>query len=332
VGALLGRSRVRSGLRLFAALVAAVVCSLLALPATGVAATPKTITVAAETPQTGNCWPFGASFDAMDPTDHWTPYFGFVYKNLPAFHLKTGDVLGFDLGSTNDHDFQADIALAPANNGTDANTAAFTTVVTNNQTPRNPRGDDTEGDYEMGFVSEGDFNFAGGGLIIRFSNPGASFAGDANCDADLVGATDGTDGSGLFVSRVFTDADGVSPWDQGDEGPIGQFRVILSPSSNQIKLGKLQRSKRTGTAKLFVNVPGPGTLSMSGKGIKRQSSPGLSQAGNVKLLVKPKGRLRRQIAGRHSAKTRLSVTFTPGGDPPGDPATIARKIKLVKRG
>jgi hypothetical protein len=313
-------------------LIAAVVCSVLALPASGFAATSKTITVGADTPETGNCWPFGESFDLMDPTDHWTPYFGFVYQNVPAFHLKTGDALGFDLGSTNDHDFQADIALAPAKNGTDVNSAAFTNVVTNNQTPRNPRGDDTEGDYEMGFVSEGDFNFAGGGLIIRFSNPGPSFAGDGTCDGELVGAADSTDASGSFVSRVFTDADGVSPWDEGDEGPIAQFRLILSPTSNQLKLGKVQRSKRKGTATLFVSVPGPGTLSMSGRGVKQQSSPGLSQAGNVKLLVKPKGKLRKQIASRHSAKTRLTVTFTPGGDPPGDPATSVRKVKLVKRG
>ena len=332
MGALLGRSRVRLGARGCAAFVAAVVCSVLAFPALGFGATTKTITVAAEAPQTGNCWPFGETSDFSDPTDHWTPYFGFVYQNLPAFHLKTGDALGFDLGSTNDQDFQADIALAPANNGTDENTAGFTTVVTNNQTPRNPRGDDTEGDYEMGFVSEGDFNFAGGGLIIRFSNPGPSFAGDRSCDADLVGAEDGTDASGLFVSRVFTDADGVSPWDEGDEGPIAQFRVILSPTSNQLKLGKVQRSKRKGTAALFVNVPGPGTLSMSGKGVKRQTSPGLSQAGNVKLLVKPKGKLRKRLGSRRSAKTRVRVTFTPGGDPPGDPATSVRKIKLVKRG
>jgi hypothetical protein len=327
-----GRSRVRVAARAFATCVALVFCSVLALPAPGLAATPKTITVAADAPETGNCRPFGESFDDMDATDHWTPYFGFVYQNLPAFHLKTGDVLGFDLGATNDHDFQADIALAPANNGTDVNSAPFTTVVTNNQTPRNPRGDDVEGDYEMGFVSAGDFNFAGGGLIIRFSNPGPSFARDGTCDGNLVGAADGTDSSGFFVSRVFTDADGVSPWDEGDEGPIAQFRVILSPTSNQLKLGKVKRSKRRGTATLFVNVPGPGSLSMSGKGVKRQTSAVLAQAGNVKLLVKPRGTLRKRLGTRNSAKTRLRVTFTPGGDPPGDPATSARKIKLVKAG
>ena len=331
MGALLGRSRVRLGARGCAAFVAAVVGFLLAFPPYGFAATSKTITIAAGTPETGNCWPFGESFNAMNPTDHWTPYFGFVYQNLPAFHLKTGDVLGFDLGSTNDHDFQADIALAPANNGTDQNTAGFTTVVTNNQTPRNPRGDDTEGDYEMGFVSQGDFNFAGGGLIIRFSNPGPSFAGDGSCDADLVGAAHATDPSGFFVGRVFSDADGASPWEEGDDDDIAQFRVILSPTSNQLKLGKVQRNKRQGTAALFVNVPGPGTLSMGGKGVKRQSSSGLSQAGNVKLLVKPQGKLRKRLGSRRSAKSRLRVTFTPGGDPPGDPATSVRKIKLVKR-
>ena len=55
------------------------------------------------------------------------------------------------------------------------------------------------------------FSFPGGGLIIRFSNPSASYLADITCTQVLVGA-DATDPSGFFVQRALNDPDGVSPW------------------------------------------------------------------------------------------------------------------------
>src|SRR3954454_17083180 len=195
----------------FALAVAITACLALALPGFASAAAPKTVTIAAATPDEGNCWPFDEVINPGDPTDHWTPYFGFVYKNIPPFDLKRGDTLAFDLSSPNlDHDIQVDLAMAPASNGTDVNTAPFTKVVPNTQTPLSPRGNSVAGDYELAFIAQAGFNFAGGGLIIRVSTPGPAFAGDETCDDSLVGAGSGADPSGFFVSRVFTDADGVS--------------------------------------------------------------------------------------------------------------------------
>ena len=69
---------------------------------------------------------------------------GFIYKNVPAFQLKTGDVLAFDLLAVNNADIQLQIELAPTTtNGGDVPSLPFTTVVTNTQTPANPRGDTT---------------------------------------------------------------------------------------------------------------------------------------------------------------------------------------------
>jgi len=42
-----------------------------------------------------------------------------------------------------------------------------------------------------------------------------------------------------------------------------------APPSNAIKLGKLKRDEKSGTAKLTVNLPAPGSLVMSGKGVKK---------------------------------------------------------------
>jgi hypothetical protein len=307
----------------------------LAMPALSGAASPKTITVAADTPSVGNCWPFDEAANTDDPTDVWTPYFGFVYKNIPPFELKPGDTLAFDLGSPNtDHDIQVEIAMAPAANGTDTNTGAFTTIVPNTQTPASPRGNDVEGDYELAFRAQAGFNFTGGGLIIRISNPGPSFIGDETCDVSLVGANDGTDPSGFFVSRVYTDADGVSPWDHGDEGPIGQFRLTLLPESNAIGIGTLIRNKKKGTAMLPVTVPGRGTLALSGKGVKAlpaRASVATTTAGTVNLPIRAKGKAKKRLFATGKAKLRVSVTFTPTSDPAEPPATQTTKLKLRKK-
>src|SRR5690349_14836443 len=98
----------------------------LAATASSSAATTKTVTIAAATPQVGNCWFFG---EATQPNDEWTPFAAWVYKNIPPFDLKRGDTLAFDSGVQNDFDIQVDIALAATTtNGGDANAGPFTTI------------------------------------------------------------------------------------------------------------------------------------------------------------------------------------------------------------
>ena len=304
-----------------------------AIPANGAAATPKTITVAAAAPDVNNCWPFG---EATEPSDLWTPYFGFVYKNIPPFELKAGDTFAFDSGVANDHDIQVDIALAATTtNGGDANAGPFTTIANNTRTPTSPRGDDIPNNYELGFVAQAPFTFAGGGLIVRVSNPGPAFLPDDTCDWQLVGHTN-DDTSNFFVKRVFTDPDGVSPWADEDDGPVGQFRLTLLPESNRITFGKLQRNKKKGTARLPVTVPGKGTLALSGKGVKAQAAGATAEtsvagAGTVLLPIKAKGKTRKRLFSTGKAKVRVSVTFTPTSDPAEPPGTQTIKLKLRKK-
>jgi hypothetical protein len=194
----------------------------LIVPATSAAVTP--VTVGATTPQLGNCWPFGYGADPAG----WTPYLGFVYKDIPPFQLNTGDTLAFDLGVPNDVNIQMDIAMAPTlTNGGDQPAAAFTNIVGNTQTPANPVGNAVVGDYELGFKAEAPFSFSGGGLIIRFSNPSASFA-LGTCTGQAAGGAPGTDTSGFFVERFAPDANGAYPWDNVSTAPgstIAQFRL-----------------------------------------------------------------------------------------------------------
>jgi hypothetical protein len=187
------------------------------------ASAATTVTVAPAAPLTppDNCYPFGIG-------SGWPPFMGNVYQNVPPFQLKTGDLLGFDMTAMNDADVQLQIELAPTTaNGGDAPSLPFTTVVTNTQTPTNPRGDTTLGNYEMGFTAQAPFNFAGGGLIVRFSNPSAPYATDLTCTSVLGGATS-SDPSGYFVKRFYSDADGVPPYAGTATTYISGFRLTLA--------------------------------------------------------------------------------------------------------
>jgi hypothetical protein len=160
--------------------------------------------------------------------DNWTPYMGFVYKNVPAFQLKVGDSLAFDLGHMNNANIQLEIALSPTtSNGGDTPSGVFQTVVQNTQTPTNPRGDTTVGNFELSFTAQAPFNFPGGGLIIRFANPSPSYAADSSCTSVLVRTTS-SDPSNNFVERFWGDTDGAAPWENPDPASIGGFRVTLA--------------------------------------------------------------------------------------------------------
>ncbi|HEY5052949.1 MAG TPA: choice-of-anchor Q domain-containing protein [Solirubrobacterales bacterium] len=96
--------------------------------------------------------------------------------------------------------------------------------------------------------------------------------------------------------------------------------------SNKFKLGKLTLNKKKGTATLLVNVPGAGTLTLAGKGVKKVSLSAKS-AGTLKLLVKALGKAKKGLAKTGKAKLSLKLTFAPGG---GVAATQSEKVKLVK--
>jgi hypothetical protein len=194
---------------------------LLSLGAAGSATAANTITVEPTNPTGGNAFPFGQG-------TIW-PTAGFIYQNLPAVQLKTGDTIAFDLGATNpEADIQLQIAMAATTvNGGDAPAQPFTTVVNNTQTPLNPKGNGVTGDYELQFKSEAPFSFSGGGLIIRFSAPSAGYAADNTGTTNLFNVGLGTDPSGFFVKRFYNDPDGLPIYNNSDGGDIAAFRLII---------------------------------------------------------------------------------------------------------
>jgi hypothetical protein len=213
----------RHSLRTLRAAIAA--AALVSALTAGTARAQETVTVFPNTPQLGNTYPFGEA-----DTPSWTPFAAFFYRNIPAFELKPGDILAFDLRAMNNVDIQLEISLAATTtNGGTVEAEPFQTVVTNTQTPANPRGDATVGNFELQFTTEGPFSFPGGGLIIRFSNPSASFALDTMGSPVLVGGG-AADATGFFVQRSYRDANGASPWSNEDPNSVGAFQLRIFPS------------------------------------------------------------------------------------------------------
>jgi hypothetical protein len=124
--------------------------------------------------------------------------------------------------------------------------------------------------------------------------------------------------------------------ESGTFNPASNARLNVSAvlvPTNTFALGKLKR-KRNGTAILTVNVPNPGTLSISGKGVK---SAGAGQAlvakavtapGEVKLKIRAKGKKRTKLNATGKVRVNPRVTYAPTG---GDASTQSTRVKLKKK-
>lgn len=102
---------------------------------------------------------------------------------------------------------------------------------------------------------------------------------------------------------------------------------------NQFTFGKLTRNTHRGTATLPVNLPGPGTLSLGGTGVKPQriggatASMNVTAGGTVNLKIKAKGKARKTLHKTGKVKLKLSITYTPKG---GSANTQTKRVKLIK--
>lgn len=97
--------------------------------------------------------------------------------------------------------------------------------------------------------------------------------------------------------------------------------------SNQIKIDKLVKNPKKGTATLLVSVPDAGTLTLAGKGVKtvNRRSDG---AAKLRLPIRPVGGAKRQLSGTGSVKLRLRLSFLPDG---GSLGVSGRPVRLLER-
>ena len=122
----------------------------------------------------------------------------------------------------------------------------------------------------------------------------------------------------------------------GAFGPVPDLRVNVSAvvePANAFTLGEVRRNKKRGNAKLTGSVPNPGSLALSGKGVKPVAAGALAAksvpaAGEATLKIRATGKKKRKLKKRGKVKVRPQATYTPIG---GDPSAQSLKIKLKKR-
>jgi hypothetical protein len=96
--------------------------------------------------------------------------------------------------------------------------------------------------------------------------------------------------------------------------------AVIAPS-NRFTIGKLK--PRSGIGILGIKVPGPGQLSLSGKGARGRKTA--KQAGATKLKIRPTGSAKRSLAATGRVTLKLKVIFAPVG---GTPHAEKRKLTL----
>jgi hypothetical protein len=124
-------------------------------------------------------------------------------------------------------------------------------------------------------------------------------------------------------------ADGQSDDFDGDGPARLNMAAELSPT-NDFTLGK-PKTKPNGTAVLTAEVPNPGELTVSGKGVTgsaRAAGAKKVPAGKVKVVIRAKGKNARKLSANDKVTVKPKITFTPTG---GSPNTEKKKVKLRRK-
>jgi DNA-binding beta-propeller fold protein YncE len=137
---------------------------------------------------------------------------------------------------------------------------------------------------------------------------------------------DGSEVAGANASSFEPSAAGNYRCQVTASNPAGSASQASDPFA-RFMIGKARRNRRRGTAKLPITVPDPGTLSITGRGVKAGGTRSVP-AGTVKVLVKAKGRKRNKLEAKGRAKLMLSIAYAPAGFPP---STQTAEVRLRKR-
>jgi hypothetical protein len=99
---------------------------------------------------------------------------------------------------------------------------------------------------------------------------------------------------------------------------------------NGLTVGQATRNKKKGTATLPVTVTDPGTVALTGNGVKPSSASKsvAVPAGTTNLLVKAQGKKKRKLNRKGKVKVQVTITYTPTG---AAPLGEAAKVKLKKK-
>jgi hypothetical protein len=138
-----------------------------------------------------------------------------------------------------------------------------------------------------------------------------------------------TGGTATSRSSVYPEWSDPTTTDFGFKTYVAVSTIALSTNatpSNAVSLGKAVLNKRKGTATVPVFVPGPGVVTLTGKGVIKQRREKAS-AGIVSMLVKPAGKTKRKLNATGKAKVGITVTYTPTG---GSSSSKSKSLVLKK--
>ncbi len=140
---------------------------------------------------------------------------------------------------------------------------------------------------------------------------------------------DGAVATGNAVSHAYTAAGTylvtVSTKDAAGTVTTQSGIVTIKPRGD-FSLGKLKRNKKKGTATLPVTVDGPGTIVLTGKGVRKRTVRAAGP-GTKNLLIKAVGKTRDRLKETGRQALTVKVTFTPDGGPAG---VRQLKVRLIR--
>jgi hypothetical protein len=96
--------------------------------------------------------------------------------------------------------------------------------------------------------------------------------------------------------------------------------------SKPVKAGKLTKNTKTGTVRLGVIVPAPGSLVVSGPGIAKVSGHPTAP-GEVQVLIKARGNALKTLDAKGKVSVKVTITFTADGKK----TTKTTTVTLVKK-
>lgn len=126
------------------------------------------------------------------------------------------------------------------------------------------------------------------------------------------------------VSSSTSPATGLVAASAGSSGSSGAGGGSIAKPSNAAVLGKFTRNRKRGTGALLVSVPSAGTLTLTGKGVKKATARAAAP-GKVRLRVQATGKAKKRLNAKGRVKVALTITFQPTG---GDTASQSRTLSL----
>ena len=128
---------------------------------------------------------------------------------------------------------------------------------------------------------------------------------------------------------VGTFANGASFSFTSATGRVNNISAVVDPV-NTFTLGTVTRNKARGTATVSLDLPNPGTVTVSGNGATVAGDSSASvPAGHVALTIRATGKKLRKLKRKGRVTLQSTVTYTPTqGSPSSQPITLALRKKL----